>query len=91
MADKDRIEIDAYDPKGGFVLCQVFSTYDWYEKLHPIIDTDEERVRLNVSVIEGRQYNREGTMFVHWRMKYNPDGSIAESWEWRNDSSSKYQ
>lgn len=87
MAKRRLVEIEAYTPEDKQVLQLVIPTYEWYGGTHPVIDSNEERVRLHISRIEGRQYNADGDLIVRWNTTYAADGSIIEDKSWNEDGS----
>lgn len=84
------VEIDAYDPFGKSVFRHIFSNREWYENVHPIIDSDKERVRLNISHIEGVQYDANGDVVIRWSLTYGDTGALAEERVWRQDGPTDY-
>jgi hypothetical protein len=83
MALRDCVEIEAYDASKRLVHRELWSTYQWYEDLHPIIDTDEERARLKVWAIQGKQYDDQGNLVRFWQATYAPDGALIEDRVWK--------
>jgi hypothetical protein len=79
--------IDAYDDEQRLVLHEVYSTGDWYDGDHPIIDSNEERARLHVTRIEGEQYDLNGEVDVRWVQTYDGAGVLTRSQQWRADGS----
>lgn len=48
MALTDCVEMDAYNRERKLVHRQMFSANEWYDGLHPIIDSDVERAVANM-------------------------------------------
>lgn len=90
MALKRSVEVRSYDAQNQLVFHQVFPNSKWYEELHPIIDSDEERVRLSIKTTEGHQYDSSGDITVRWRLIYSQTGQLAEEWVWRRDGSTEH-
>src|SRR5579862_6680646 len=90
MVSRRAVEIEEYDPMGKSVFRHVFLTREWYENLHPIIDSDEERVRLNISRIQGVQYDANGDVATRWSLIYGDTGALVEERVWRQDGSTDY-
>lgn len=82
---RDCVILLGYNEEGRAIYNHTFCTYDWYENLHPIIDDDEETVRLGIRRMDGWQYTRHGQLEKWWRLAYGEDGSTVEHREWRKD------
>lgn len=86
MAEPTRsVRIEAFDSAGISILRRVFPKNDWYEHLHPIIDSDAERVRLHVTMIRGEQYDSDGELEVSWELLYSQDGRLIGEKVWHKD------
>lgn len=88
MQHRREVHIECYNSIGEFVLRQVFTKGEWYDQVHPIIDSDSERVRTGVVEIRGRQYDSGGNINMEWITFYDTDGSILEMREQRSDGTS---
>ena len=53
--------------------------YDWYESLHPIIDSADERLTLGVVKIMGEQYDLQGKLMVRFTNLYDDSGNLIDS------------
>ena len=85
MEFKDCVHITGYNEKGQAVVEHLYSQYDWYEGLHPLIDNDDERAEKGIALIAGKEYDPDGQLKLEWRMRYGPDGRIVEDWAKRSD------
>ncbi len=74
---KDCVDVKAYNAQNTLIFHQIYSTANWYQELHPIIDSNDFRVRYHVAKIEGAQYDDQGTE-TRWVLFYAVDGSIVE-------------
>ena len=91
MQIKQQVRIEGYNAAKRLVIKQTFSTYDWYEELHPMIDEDEEHVRFGVVEIRGWQYDTEGNLTVNWNASYSANGAIRELLNYYNDGTSDFR
>lgn len=89
MALKGAVEIEAYDKERKLVHRQVISTYDWYEELHPLIDSNEERARLRVSRMQVKQYDDNGDLEAFSSLVYADNGVLEAMRVWRKDGSTE--
>ena len=75
-----QVEIRGYDSEKQQVFHQIIPYGVWYDGERPVMDSDEERVRLNIRTIEGHQYDVDGNITVRWRMQYSQSGEPEEEW-----------
>jgi hypothetical protein len=87
MTLKGVVEIEAYTSEKKLVLRQVFPLHEWYEQSHPIVDSDDERARLRVSSMQGKQYDDNGDLEQYWSNTYAESGAIMGMRVWRKDGS----
>jgi len=84
------VEFSAFAVGERLVERQVIPKGQWYDGLHPLIDSDEERVRRGVVEVRGKLYDAIGELEVEWLAHYDADGRLFESWEWRDGEETKY-
>jgi hypothetical protein len=89
MPPENGVEVEAFSREGALVARQSFSNQQWYDGTNPLIDSNEERERLRIARIEGRQFDYQGRLDMWWTAVYREDGSISELREWRSDGSVK--
>ena len=75
---RDCVRFHALDNNGAPVLQEILGTYEWYEHLHPVIDSDAERSRLKIGRICGEQYDVQGNLVMRWSNSYLADGRIFD-------------
>ena len=82
-----KVIITARDADGNIVKKLEVTPYEWYDgdEERPLIDSDEERLRLSVRSIEGYQTNSEGKVIQRWRGTYHADGRLDEMEEIETD------
>ena len=80
---KECFDIKAYNAQNTLVFHQIYSTERWYGDLHPIIDSNNFRVRYKVSRVEGTRYDSQGGE-EKWLSTYADDGSLIELRELSN-------
>lgn len=81
----DCVVAEAYNTEGHLVCRLSFSTLQWYEEEHPLIEENVERVKLNVAEMKGWHFDAQGEMESWWQNKYAADGSLLEAWNWYRD------
>jgi hypothetical protein len=90
MMTNTRIEIEAFDDEGCLVARHLFSARQWYFEPQPLVDSDEERSRLRIMRIEGKQLSGQGQVLLRWRSLYAPNGAQIEGWEWDKNGREQY-
>ncbi len=73
---RSRVFIIAYDADDCEVLRKVFSFYDYYEDLHPLIDEDEYRAARAIRRMTGEIYNSDAKLTQRWENFYGETGEI---------------
>jgi len=68
------------------VFKKSMSLTNWYEELHPIVDSNDFRRKLGVVRLDGTQYGANGD-FTNWVSTYRQDGTTIESRDFRADGS----
>lgn len=81
----EAIEIEAFNAERQLVLRQILSTYEWYEGIHPLIDSDEERAHLQVTHIEVKEFNDNGELEATSSLEYTDSGVLQERFTHRKD------
>jgi len=72
----------AFNSNGAKVLEAAHTSGEWYDGEHPIIDNDEERVRMQVERIKGHQFEPDGSHHSTWENRYNSAGHLIDSHTW---------
>lgn len=85
MSVRGVVELEAYTSERKLIFRQVFPLHEWYEQPHPLVDSDDERARLHVSTIQGKQYDDNGDLEQYWSSTYAESGAILEMYMWRKD------
>ena len=52
---------------------------DYYDKLHPMIDSDDFRKRGRIRRIHGRIFNYDGNLDQEFTNEYNDSGALSRS------------
>lgn len=88
MHPKVDVEVEGYGIDARLIIRQGFTTYNWYEERHSLIDENEERRRLGVVEIRGRQYAEDGSLSSEWHALYTETGAIRELRDQHEDGTS---
>ena len=79
------VDIEAYTSDKKLVFRQIYPLHEWYEQPHPLVDSNDERARLQVLTIQGKQYDDNGDLEQYWSSTYAESGEILEMYIWRQD------
>lgn len=91
MALKGAVEIEAYDESQRLVHRQVIAAYNWYEELHPLVDSNEERAKIHVRRMQVKQYDDNGDLEEFSTLRYADTGTLEDMRVWRKDGTTEYR
>ena len=74
---KDAMRLVGSDQNGKVVLEQTIPLYDYYEELHPVIDSDEFRKKLSLVKLVGTKFDESGELEEEWENCYSDTGAIV--------------
>ena len=74
---KDVVRLVGFDRNGKIVHEQTIPLNDYYEELHPVIDSDEFRKARALVRLVGTKFDESGEMEEEWENCYTDAGAIA--------------
>jgi hypothetical protein len=76
---RDLAHLVAYDAGGRVVLELRLSFGDYYQELHPLIDSSEFRAKRGIARVMGRLFDSRGTLTQEFECHYSATGQIIRS------------
>jgi len=74
---KDAMHLEGFDAKSTKVFEHVLSLYDYYEELHPVIDSNDFRKKHGVVRLVGTKYDAKGKIEEQWENFYTAAGALS--------------
>jgi hypothetical protein len=74
---KDAMRLVGFDRRDKVVYEQLMSRYDYYEGLHPVIDSDDFRRERGIVRLVGTKFDDRGEAEGEWENHYTEVGAIA--------------
>ncbi len=71
---KDKAILTGYNSSGISVFHKKMTLYDYYEKLHDIIDSDEYRAQRKIITLKGQLYDSGGVLIQEFENRYTAAG-----------------
>jgi hypothetical protein len=77
--ERDLAHLIAFDNNGNIVVEERLSFLEYYEELHPLIDSSEFRSNKGVVLLRGRLYNSDGVLTQEFECHYSQTGELVKS------------
>jgi hypothetical protein len=76
---RDAVELVGYNAVGAEVFRHTLSRYDYYERIHPVIDENSFRLVHGISRLVGKIYDDAGSVEQEFENTYSESGSLSLS------------